>query len=256
MKSISLYQPKHTFIHEGADPLTKLTYLFCSIIAAFFIPSFLGAAIFIVVNLIILSVARELKRAFAAIIGSLILLATIFIIQGLFNPSNHTLLFQIGPIHVYKEGLLFALTISFRVVNIIAASSVLVLTTSPASVMDACVQRGLSPKAGYVITSIMQIIPAMISSMATIREAQQSRGMLMNGNLMHRFRVFLPLLGPIVMSSLMTIQEKAMALEVRGFSVKTKKTFYHEEQVLPGVVFVRILMLVLTVCIIVWRYVR
>lgn len=256
MKAISLYQPKNTFIHQGVDPFTKLLYLFCSIVAAFFIPSFLGAAILIVVNLVILAAAHELKRAITAIVGSIILLATIFIIQGLFNPHNHTLLFHIGPVRVYKEGLLFALTISFRVVNIIAASSVLVLTTSPARVMDACVRRGLSPKAGYVITSIMQIIPAMMGSMATIREAQQSRGMSLKGNLTQRFRAFLPLLGPVVMSSLMTIQEKAMALEVRGFSVKTSKTFYHDDPVLPGMVFVRILMVALTVFIIVWRFVR
>jgi energy-coupling factor transport system permease protein len=253
MKSISLYRHKDTFIHEVIDPFTKLIYLFCSIVAAFAIPTFWGAAVMILMNLVLLAWARELKRALQTILGSLVLLITISVIQGLFNPGNQTLLFTVGPVHVYKEGMLFALTISLRVVNIIAASCVLVMTTSPTRVMDSCVRRGLSPKAGYVITSIIQIIPVMMSSVATIREAQQSRGMSMSGNVFQRFRSFLPLLGPVVMSSLMTIQDKAMALEVRGFSVNTKKTFYHDDDLTPkGMAVVRIGLILLTALTIVW----
>jgi energy-coupling factor transport system permease protein len=256
MKSISLYQPRDTFIHQGIDPFTKLLYLLCSILAAFFIPTFLGAAILLLINVCLLTWARELSRALVTLTGSLVLLLTIFIIQGLFNPANHTLLWKLGPIHFYQEGLLFALTISFRVVNIIAASSVLVLTTSPSSLMEACVRRGLPAKMGYVTTSILQVIPAMMTSAARIREAQQSRGMTMNGKLIARIKAFIPLLGPVVMSSLMSLQEKAMALEVRAFSVKTKKTFYHEERVLPYVPLLRITMVLATLVIVVWGIVH
>lgn len=255
MKALSLYVPRETFVHQVLDPFTKLVYLLCSIVAAFFIPNFYGALVLLLLNVALLAVARELKRATAAIVGSLILLCTIFIIQGLFNPANHTLLFKIGPVGVYREGLLYALTISFRVVNIIAASSVLIMTTSPSRVMEACVRRGVSPKIGYVMTAIMQMIPAMMNSAATIREAQQSRGMSMSGNVWRRFRAFLPLMGPVVMSSLMNMQEKAMALEVRGFSVEAKKTFYNEEHIVKGMATLRILMVIATLVIVVWRFV-
>jgi energy-coupling factor transport system permease protein len=252
VKSISLYQPKDTFIHQGVDPFTKLIYFFCSMVAAFAVPTLWGAALMLLIHFVLLAWARELKRAFQFILGSLFLLVTIFVIQGLFNPDNRTLLFTIGPVRVYQEGLLFALTVSLRVVNIIAASCVLIMTTSPNRVMESCVRRGLSPKAGYVVTAIMQFIPAMMDSVARIREAQQSRGMSMEGNVFQRFRSFLPLLGPVVMSSLMTIQDKAMALEVRGFSVKGKKTFFHEEPELPGMAAVRILLVLLTALTVAW----
>jgi energy-coupling factor transport system permease protein len=252
MKFISLYQPKDTFIHQGIDPFTKLIYLFCSIVAAFAVPTFWGATLLLLLHLILLAWARELKRAIQTIFGSLLLLISIFVIQGLFNPDNQTLLLTVGPVRVYEEGLLFALTISLRVVNIIAASCVLIMTTSPSRVMESCVRRGLSPKVGYVVTAIIQIIPAMMSSVVRIREAQQSRGMSMDGNVFRRFRSLLPLLGPVVMSSLMTIQDKAMALEVRGFSVKGKKTFFHDEPTLPGMAAVRILLVVLTALTIAW----
>jgi energy-coupling factor transport system permease protein len=256
MKSISLYQPRDTFIHQGFDPFTKLIYLLCSMIAAFFIPTLLGAALLFLMNVVLLVWAGELPRALKTIAGSLVLLLTIFIIQGLFNPANQTLVLQLGPVHFYKEGLLFALTISFRVVNIITASCILILTTSPSSVMEACVRRGLPSKMGYVTVSILQIIPAMLSSAARIREAQQSRGMSMSGNVWARAKAFLPLFGPVVLSSLMAIQEKAMALEVRAFSVKTKKTFYQEERVLPYMTYVRLIIIVLTLAIVIWGLVR
>lgn len=252
MKTLSLYQAKDTIIHNRIDPFTKLVYLICSMFAAFFIPSFAGAAIILLLNLILLIIARELRRAVKTILGSAVLLITVFVIQGLFHPGNRTLVFSIGVIHFYKEGLLFGLTISFRVVNIIAASSLLVLTTSPSDVMEACVRRGLSPKAGYIITAILQMIPVMMDSTQTIREAQQSRGMRLEGNIWHRFKVFLPLMGPVILSSFMSIQERAMALEVRGFSATGKRSFYHEEYVPRAAVPLRIAMAVLTVGIIVW----
>jgi len=252
MKTLSLYRPRDTFIHNGLDPFTKLIYFICSMFSAFFIPTFSGAFVLLVVNLLLLWWAKEMKRALKTILGSLLLLVTIFVIQGLFNPGNHTLLLSLGPIHVYQEGLVFALTISLRVVNIIAASSVLILTTSPSAVMEACVRRGLSPKIGYVMTAILQMIPVMMDSASTIREAQQSRGMRLNGGLWYRMRVFLPLMGPIVLSSFMSIQDKAMALEVRGFSVRGKRTFYHEETVLPGRLGLQIVFMAATLCIIVW----
>jgi energy-coupling factor transport system permease protein len=256
MKSLSLYQPKDTYIHRGIDPFTKVIYLICSIIGVFFAPNHIAAGALTLLNIIILIWAKELKRASMTIFGSFVLLLTIFVIQSLFNPNNHTLLFRLGPIHIYEEGFRFALTISFRVVNIIAASSVLVLTTSPTNVVEACVRRGLPAKGGYVITSILQIIPTMMSSAETIREAQQSRGMAVDGNLVTRFKAFLPLLGPIVMSSLMTIQDKAMALEVRGFSAKTKKTFFRDEHVSPFMPILRILIVVGTFLLLVWRFVQ
>lgn len=252
MKTLSLYRPRDTFIHNGLDPFTKLIYLICSMISAFFIPTFSGALGLLVINLGLLAWAKEIKRALKTLAGSLLLLVTIFVIQGLFHPGNKTLLLALGPVHVYREGVVFALTISFRVVNIIAASSVLILTTSPTAVMEACVRRGLSPKIGYVITAILQMIPVMMDTASTIREAQQSRGMSMEGGLWHRMRAFLPLFGPIVLSSFLSIQDRAMALEVRGFSVRGKRTFLHDETVLRGSLGLRMVFIIATLCIIVW----
>ena len=53
--------------------------------------------------------------------------------------------------------------------------------------------------------------------MATIQEAQVSRGLDMEGSLVSRLRATIPLLGPVIMSSLTDAEERSMTLETHGF---------------------------------------
>mgnify|MGYP000155167031 CR=1 FL=1 len=57
----------------------------------------------------------------------------------------------------------------------------------------------------------------MMGTMHTITDAQRSRGMETEGNLLVRIKAFLPLISPVVMSALTATRERAIALEVRGF---------------------------------------
>ena len=63
-----------------------------------------------------------------------------------------------------------------------------------------------------------------------IADAQRSRGMETEGNLLVRIKAFLPLISPVVMSALTATRERAIALEVRGFGAKGLKTWMHPHQ--------------------------
>ena len=89
-------------------------------------------------------------------------------------------------------------------------------------------QVGFSPKIGYVISSVFQIVPQMSGTMNTIMDAQRSRGLETEGNLITRAKSFLPLISPVVMSSLINTRERAIALEIRGFEAGQKKTYLRE----------------------------
>lgn len=159
-----------------------------------------------------------------------LILLTVIIIQGLFHPTNSVLVFTIGPAAFYQEGLLYGLTITLRVMNIVGAFLILVLTTKPSDLVDSLVRRGLSPRFGYVLNSVFQILPQMMVSMKTIMDAQRSRGLETEGGLRVRIKAFLPLIGPVVLNALTHVKERAMALEVRGFHAEGKKTFLYEEK--------------------------
>ena len=89
-------------------------------------------------------------------------------------------------------------------------------------------QAGFSPKIGYVISSVFQIVPQMSGTMNTIMDAQRSRGLETEGNLITRAKSFIPLISPVVMSSLINTRERAIALEIRGFEAGQKKTYLRE----------------------------
>lgn len=252
MRSISLYVDKNSLIHK-IDPITKLIYTFVSVACPFIMPTILVSSIFVLANLIILALGKVLKKVIPIISFVFLIIITIFIIQGMFYGGNQTELFSIFSLTFYVEGLGYALRIAMRAVNILLTFSILILTAKPSELIESMVRRGLSPKIGYVMHSVLQIIPIMSSKASTIMDAQKSRGMETEGNLWVRMKAFIPLIGPLVMNSLVDTHERSIALEVRSFSADTKKTFLNEERIPPGMKYLRILFLIIFIGVIVWR---
>jgi energy-coupling factor transport system permease protein len=225
---MSLYQPRQSLIHR-IDPISKMFYIVAAVAVPLIIHTILMAWVCLLVSAIILLVGKVFRKVIPLIGFSIVILLSIVIIQGLFMAENKIPLLQIGPFVFYKEGLTFALGLGLRVLNIISAFAILVLTTKPSDLIESLVRKGLSPKIGYVLSSVLQIIPQMTATMGTIMDAQRSRGMETEGKFVIRIKAFFPLIGPVVMNSLINTRERAMALEIRGFSSSIKKTFLNEE---------------------------
>ena len=252
MKSISLYEDKNSIINI-LDPMSKIIYIITALIVPLLIGSKAVSLIFIGVSIIILLIGKVLKKVIPILGFSSILVLSVFIIQGLFHSGNLTYLFAIGPAVFYKEGLIFALNIGINILNILLSFCVLILTTKPSDLIESFVRIGLSPRIGYVFISVFQIIPQMTETMATITDAQRSRGMETEGNLITRLKAFLPLISPVVMSSLVNTKERAIALEVRGFNSKEEKTFLYEEVKTKGDIFIKIILILTIIISIIWR---
>ena len=252
MKSISLYVEKGSWLNK-LHPYTKLLY----ILTAIMIPLTGGKLwlfpVMIVSSLILLLSGRIIKRALPLVGFSFTLIVVIFLIQGLFNHDNETVLFSIGWITFYKEGTLFATRIGCNILNMLLAFGVFVLTTSPQDLVDEMEKSGFSPKFGYVINSVFQILPQMMATKDTITDAQRSRGMETEGNLLARMKAFLPLISPVVMSSLINTRERAIALDVRGFGRKQKKTWLYDRPKCKWDPVARVILIGLMIITIVWR---
>jgi len=252
LKALSLYQDRVSVVHK-IDPITKLMYILIAVTIPIILPNKLVSLVVLLLSLIILLLGKVLKKVFPIIGFSIIVLLSVIIIQGLFNAENKTVLFHLGNIVFYKEGLAFAFGICIRVINILCAFSILVLTTKPSDLIESLVRRGLSPKLGYVLGSVLQIIPEMVGTMETITDAQRSRGMETEGKLLVRIKSFLPLIGPVVMSSLVNTRERSMALEVRAFNSKAKKTFINQEEKSGFNKIIKIILVILFLASIVGR---
>ena len=111
MKSISLYVDKDTYLTR-MHPFTKLCYIFTSIVASLVAGKLWAFAAFIGISLVMLISGKIIRKVFPLIAFSFTILITIFLIHGLFNHENATLLFAVGPLKFYQEGMLYALRIS------------------------------------------------------------------------------------------------------------------------------------------------
>ena len=229
MKSISLYVDKDTYLTR-MHPFTKLCYIFTAIVASLVAGKLWAFAAFIGISLVMLISGKIIRKVFPLIAFSFTILITIFLIHGLFNHENVTLLFAAGPLKFYQEGMLYALRISLNVLNMLLAFAVFVLTTRPVELVEDLERIGFSPKIGYVVSSVFQIVPQMSGTMNTIMDAQRSRGLETEGSLLTRAKSFLPLISPVVMSSLINTRERAIALEIRGFEAGQKKTYLREDK--------------------------
>jgi len=252
LKALSLYQERDTIVHK-VDAISKLLYIGISIAISMILPYKTVGLACMGVSIILLLIAKVFKKVIPLIGFSMIILLSIIIIQGLFRAGNKTPVFHIVNLIFYKEGLLFALEICIRVINILCAFAILILTTKPSDLIESLVRRGLSPRMGYVLCAVLQIIPQMITTMETISDAQRSRGMETEGKLSVRIKAFLPLIGPVVMNSLINTRERSMALEVRGFSSKTHKTFLNQEQNNNYNKIIKIILILLLLLAITWR---
>ena len=229
MKSISLYVDKDTYLTR-MHPFTKLCYIFTAIVASLVAGKLWAFAAFIGISLVMLISGKIIRKVFPLIAFSFTILITIFLIHGLFNHENATLLFAAGPLKFYQEGMLYALRISLNVLNMLLAFAVFVLTTRPVELVEDLERIGFSPKIGYVVSSVFQIVPQMSGTMNTIMDAQRSRGLETEGSLLTRAKSLLPLISPVVMSSLINTRERAIALEIRGFEAGQKKTYLREDK--------------------------
>lgn len=230
MKKITLYVERDSFLSR-LHPFAKLSYIAAAIFSPFLAGNRWCFLIAILVSLLLLGSCRLLRKTLPLLAFSFTIIATVLVIHGLFDPDNQTLFCSLGALHFYREGLLRGLGIGLNILNMLLAFAVFVLATKPQDLVNALEQRGFSPRFGYIITSVFQIIPQMMGTMSTIMDAQKSRGMETEGSLIRRAKAFIPLIAPVVSSSLINTRERAIALEVRGFGAKTKKTFLETDRV-------------------------
>lgn len=255
MKSISLYVDNGSWLCK-VHPFTKLAYIATAISVPLLVGKLSFFAIFIALSLAVLASGRLLKRAVPLIAFSFTILITIFLIHGLFNQSNRNILFSIGPLHFYREGLLYALHIGCNVLNMLLSFAILVLSAKPSELVEELEKRGFSRRMGYIITSVFQIVPQMTGTMNTITDAQRSRGLETEGSLLTRAKAFLPLISPVVMSSLINTRERAVALEVRGFAAKQKKTYLADRTPHRGDTPITVVLLAMIAAALLWRIVQ
>jgi energy-coupling factor transport system permease protein len=223
-EALSLYVARQSRVHQ-LHPLTKLTLAGFMLVGGLSLPG--PWALYVFWALVILPLA------FSGQILSKLILATIriafpfalsvFLIQGFLWPGGTPFL-AVGPLSLKQEGLAFAVASTGRILMVISSFLWFALTTRPDHLMMTLGQRGFPAGLSYMIVATLQIVPRFQARASAILDAQRSRGLETEGNLARRLKALLPLVVPLVLSSLIDVEERALAIETRGFNRPGSKT--------------------------------
>lgn len=171
-------------------------------------------ALVILPSAAVAGVARRLVRISIALS---LPVAISVVLVSVFTRAGQTVLFTIGPFDATAEGVDFAGQIVVRLIAISTSIGLFGLTTEPRSFVIDLERRGLSPRFAFVAAATLEAVPAVLERASVIAAAQRARGLDTEGGLATRLRGVMPLVGPVILSSLTEVEERSLALEVRAF---------------------------------------
>lgn len=148
------------------------------------------------------------------------------VFQVLFGDSGGHVLFRRGPLVVTRENLAAGAFYGYRLILLVAATTVMTFTTSSVELTDG-LERLLRPfrrvgvpahELALMMTIALRFIPTLFEETETIMKAQMARGAeFALGSLVARARALIPLLVPLFVGAFRRADALALAMEARGY---------------------------------------
>ncbi len=222
------------------DPRLKLILVIAYIVLLFVASGIVGmllclaaaVAFYLIARVPLKMIVKSLKPIIPIILFTAILNA--FFVEG-------DVLFSWWIFTVSKQGVLFAIVMTLRLIALIAGSSLLTYTTSPIQLTDG-LELLMSPlkkihfpahELAMMMTIALRFIPTLIEETGKIMNAQKARGAdLETGGLMQRIKALVPILIPLFISAFRRADELAIAMECRCYHggegrTRMKKLTFH-----------------------------
>ena len=183
----------------------------------------MGVVIFVVAKFSAgLSVKRMIRTTMFVGVGSIF----IVVFQALLYPGE-TVLFRLGPLHPTWEGVKVGLAIGFRLLSVVAMSTIIAKTTDPRDVYLTLINLGLPYRVSHMLFTALRFIPLMEYETETIREAQKVRGIAREGG-MSWINQMKNLLLSLIAAGIRRADQSAIAADVRAFGLRTERTYLRE----------------------------
>ncbi|MCC6261363.1 MAG: energy-coupling factor transporter transmembrane protein EcfT [Anaerolineales bacterium] len=224
MNNFSMYIARASGLHQ-LHPLTKVLLTFCLLIAGLALPGNWTSYLIILLVIFPLSVWGKVFPNLLRItwLVSLPFAISVILIQSLFWGTG-TPLFEFWIFAPKLEGARYAVISLGKIILVMSDFLLFSLTTRPDALMIALKQAGMPSSIAYIIVTTLQIVPSFQRKGATILDAQRSRGLETEGNLFVRAKALVPIVLPLVLGSLMEVEERAIAIEARAFNSRQTET--------------------------------
>jgi energy-coupling factor transporter transmembrane protein EcfT len=120
----------------------------------------------------------------------------------------------------FSTGVEEAVGAVLRLLALVTASALFFALTPPEELGESLLASGLSPQTVFLLEGTLRFAPTMATLAREVREAQESRGIRLDG--LYLLRNGFALLGPLLASVMRFADDLAEALEARGFGGSTR----------------------------------
>jgi len=217
-----------TLFHK-LDPRAKLAFFVVAVIISVIFLDVVYLATLVVCLLVVAGISKiKLSLIFQFIKPIIPLFLFLIIFDTLFSTWGDDYVFYIGSLKLYGNGALFGLAMILRMLGMVVATIIVIVTTDPSSIILAIRALGFPHKFAFMVSTAFRFIPTLMGKAMMIQDAQKARG-LRAGNeaksLIKRVLAMVPIVVPLFISSLELAEKLSLAMEARGFGATNQLTY-------------------------------
>lgn len=208
-------------------PSTKLVIVLTVIIISMFSTAYVVQYVLFGAALLLSLCSGKIGKFLSTFFKSIFVIVVFIFLVQVFIVKNEDSQQLWGFIGYSQIGMDTSISLSSRIV---AISSIIIWFFQVTSVKDivAALEKARIPKkVTFVISATIQLVPQMTKLSQTITDAQRARGIETEGSVLVRMKAVIPMMGPLVLTSIQQTDERVLTLEARGFSAPMKKTAYY-----------------------------
>ena len=228
------YYDSKSLLHK-TDPRVKIVLMTLFIIFIFISDNMFALGLSAISVLLITLISKVPFKLYFKNMKAILPILFFTAIINLFYNNGGTVLFSFWKFELTTGGIYKSVFMALRIVLLIFVSSVLTYTTTPNDLTDA-IESLLSPlkfvglksavhTLAMMMTIALRFIPTLIEEAEKIMNAQKARGAdLESGGLIERVKALIPILIPLLISSVRRAYELAEAMECRCYNGGEGKT--------------------------------
>ncbi len=230
------YQEKDTLVHKLSGVTKLIFFILWSVVSMITYDTRVLAAM-LVISTVLYKITqiewREIKGIFTVILFFLVInLLAIYIFspyEGCKIYNSKTVIWQISKHYALTgEQLFYEFNVLLKYLVVVPSVFIFLMTTNPSEFAASLNKVGVNYKFGYSLAIALRYIPDVQADFNQIKLASQARGIEMSkkASLIQRIKNTMPILFPLIFSSMDRIDVVSNAMELRGFGKNKKRTWY------------------------------
>ena len=231
----SYYEGK-SILHR-MNPVLKLAGTGLSmIILTFSFDPFVPLSLLVVILLVSLTLGKVPLAAMAkGLLPFMVLAFGFFMMQAAFpRGEGGDIVLRIGRLVIYQDPVIRGSALGLRVLAYAAYALLFVATTDPTELLLSLMQQTrLSPKYGYSILAAYRFFPLYQSEFTSLKEAHQVRGYDEKRSIKGKFDKLRRYAIPLLAQAIRKAERVAVAMEARGFTGESDRSYYKKIEVKP-----------------------